>query len=504
MVSAEAAPFAKTGGLADAVSALSKALAQAGHDVKIIIPRYYGINRDYLNLCKKNILVSVGWSEILVDFYNIRDFVVPRALNIDFHMDITNLEYILLNYEKEGKGRLEYYFVDYEKLYGREGIYGDAGCYDYPDNPLRFSVLSRAAFALCKALNWSPDIIHSHDWAAGLTPVILKNFEKYNFPNSKSVFTIHNMGYQGRFPGKAYRLFGFPEEDRQKTHLDWYGEINFMQAAIMASDYVTTVSEKYAKEIQTVEGGFGLDGLMRIFGEDLKGILNGADLTQWNPETDSLIPCNYSITDFTGKSICKNSLQQQFFLEQNSSVPIIGIICRFADQKGINELFAPNYGCMYRMCKELPVQFVIVGSGESWCEKEVQKLSELLPNLSCYIGYNEHIAHLVEAGCDYFLMPSRYEPCGLNQIYSMLYGTLPIVRATGGLDDTVENLDEARGTGTGFKFYDLSPESIFNTVKWAISKFSDKNLIKTMQIAGMTKDFSWQKSAEEYIKLYKS
>ena len=473
MVSSEAAPFAKTGGLADAVSALSLSLAEAGHEVKILIPRYYSINRDSLSLLRKSVLVNTGWSEIPVDFYSTGEN--PQVC-----------------------------FVDYEKLFGREGIYGSDFTPDYPDNPLRFSVLARSAFALCRAIGWIPDIMHSHDWSGSLVPVLLRHFEKKDFPCTKSVLTIHNMGYQGRYPYAAFRLLGLPDEYFSKAHFDYYGNLNFLQAGIIAADKVNTVSETYAKEIQTPEGGFGLDGLMRVLGENLQGIVNGADLKLWNPSEDVYISARYSAQNLSGKAKCKEALQEYFGLEKNPDVPLVGMVSRLADQKGIHELFEPAYGCMPHLCIETGAQFVVVGSGAPWCQDELRSLGSRFPNFRCYVGYKEEISHLVEAGSDYFLMPSRYEPCGLNQIYSMIYGTLPIVHSTGGLNDTVENYNPQDGSGTGFKFYDYSPDIIRSTVKWALSAFPNKEHIRKMQLSGMKKDFSWKKSAEVYVRMYES
>ena len=470
MISSEAAPYAKTGGLADAVSALSKTLTELGHDVKILIPRYYGIDRQQLELCKSAVPVSTGFSIISVDFY------------------------------KDGFT----YFVDYEPLFGRDGVYGDKNTPDFYDNPLRFSVLSRSAFVLCKALKWIPDVIHSHDWAACLTPVLLNYIERPDFPKTKTLLSIHNQGYQGISEGKCYEQLGLSELLRYKSGLEYYGNINLLKAGIVSSDAICTVSKTYAQEIQTPEQGFGLDGLLRIRKDKLFGIVNGADLTEWNPKTDKYISANYSIKDMSGKAKCKAELQKRFGLPVNPDVPLIGMVGRLASQKGISELFAPDSGCIKKIANELNVQIVLVGSGEKWCQEEIQKLSAELPNFKGYIGYSEDLSHSVEAGSDFFLMPSRYEPCGLNQIYSMLYGTLPIVRSTGGLADTVENCNETEKSGTGFKFNDLTPEAIFNTVKWALSVYENKPLMKALQKNGMSQNFSWEKSAQEYVEIYKN
>lgn len=475
MVSAEAAPFAKTGGLADAVSALSKALAEAGHDVKIIIPRYYFIDRKNLILEKKSVLVNIGFSDIIVNFYC---------------ADYKNLHI---------------YFVDYEKLFGRSGIYGENAQSAYADNPLRFNVLARAAFALCCELGWIPDIIHAHDWSAGMVPVLLKFFEKDNFRNTKSVLTIHNLAYQGTFSDRAFPLLGLPEDFKSKAWFDQYGSINFLKAAIFCADKITTVSPSYAKEISGPEFGCGLDGLIRLRSKDFEGIINGADLSEWNPENDRYIPFKYSKDSLEKKAKNKAELQKRFSLKVDSEIPVVGIVCRLVEQKGVNELFAPNFGAMYRMCRDFNVQFVVAGTGESWCENEIDALQKKLPNLARFNGYSEEISHLIEAGSDYFLMPSKYEPCGLNQIYSMIYGTLPIVHDTGGLSDTVIQFDEKTGQGTGFKFTELTPDAIYGTVKWALSFYRNKKLIEKLRIQAMSQNFSWEKSAEEYVnKIYKN
>lgn len=479
MVSAELFPFAKTGGLADAVAALSKALSECGNEVKIIIPRYYKIDRTKLSLHSNGVCINMGNQDIVADFYT------------------TTL----------ADSNVTVYFVDYEKLYGREGIYGSCVEPDYFDNPIRFSLLARAAFALCENLNWIPDIIHSHDWSSCLVPVLLKYYRTSNlliFRNTESVLTIHNMGYQGKYHFNAFKFLGLPDVARQSLGFEQFDFINFLKAGITCADFITTVSPTYSNEIKTPLGGFGLDGLIRVRSDSVFGILNGADTTEWNPISDKYLPKNYSVENISGKRECKKILQKKFSIPINEDVPIIGMVTRLAEQKGISEVFSPMYGCMYRMCFELKAQFVIVGSGDSWCEKEIKLLTEKLPNLGSYIGYNEEMSRLVEAGSDFFLMPSKYEPCGLNQIYSMLYGTIPIVRYTGGLADTIEKYDEISGTGTGFIFYDLTPDAIFNTVKYAIKIFNEnKAHYRNMQQKGMRKQFLWTDAAKKYLEIYK-
>ena len=279
--------------------------------------------------------------------------------------------------------------------------------------------------------------------------------------------------------------------------------MNFLQAGLTTADMITTVSPTYANEVQSAEGGFGLDGLLRHRREVLRGILNGVDTQVWNPSLDKHLPANYSAADLSGKKVCKEALQRKMGLDINPDVPVIGIVTSLADQKGIAEVFAPTYGCLYRLCTTMNVQVVVLGSGEKWCESEIYSLQAKLPNFRAFIGYDESLSHLVEAGSDFFLMPSKYEPCGLNQMYSLLYGTLPIVRRTGGLADTVEQYNQDTGEGDGFLFDSLTPNAIYDTVGWAVwAYYNRKNDIAKMQQRGMNKKFGWDIAADEYLKVY--
>lgn len=471
MISAEAHPYAKTGGLADAVSSLSYALSKRGHEVRIVLPRYYSINKNSLDLTFQNLAVKTINSEIFCSVYN-SGF---------------------------------YYFLDYEKFFGRTGIYGPNPDSEYPDNPLRFATLCRGALEFCSKTNWIPDIVHCHDWSASFASVLLKfNLAGPQFSSTKSVLSIHNLGYQGRYPNQAYSLLGIDENLRFSSGFEQSYGINFLKAGITCADKITTVSPTYAKEIQTSEGGFNLDGLIRVRANSLTGITNGIDDIEWNPETDSKIPFNFSKNNLSNKLKNKIELQKRFNLPQNPDVPVIGIISRLAEQKGIRQLFDSDYGCMKKMLSELNVQFAVVGTGEHWCQEEIHKITGEFNNFGSFIGYNEEVSHLVEAGADFFLMPSQYEPCGLNQLYSMMYGTLPIVRNTGGLADTVIQYNN-EGTGTGFKFYDLTPDAIFGTVKWVL-EINEQNpqIIKKMRQNAMNQNFSWSESAANYEKIYNS
>lgn len=477
MVTSEAVPFAKTGGLADAVSALAIALSKQGHDVRLIMPRYYKIDRSKLIPIPGPMGVPQGYQEVWTEVY---ESTLPQT-------------------------KVPVYFIDHEHSFGRDGIYGVPGETDFHDNPQRFSLLNHAVFQLCRKLQWIPDILHAHDWAAALSPVILKFKEKYSeFKDTKSVFTIHNTGYQGVYSKHLYPHTGLSWEHFYAAGFEDWDRMNFLKAALISSDKLTTVSPTYAQEIQRPEYGFRMDGILRYRSQDLVGILNGVDTEIWNPAKDTLIPAQYSYKTLEKKAVNKKALQERLGLPVDDTVPIFGIITRLAEQKGVSELFGPTYGSAWRMCTEMKIQMVVLGSGEEWAENEIATLSHKLPNFKSYIGYDEALSHLIEAGSDFFLMPSRYEPCGLNQMYSLLYGTLPIVRRTGGLNDTVENYNEQTGTGTGFVFEHLNPQSIYDTVGWACFAWYNKpEHIKKMQERGMKQEFGWDVSAKEYEQLYK-
>ena len=478
MVSAEVVPFAKTGGLADMVSALAIQLTKMGHDVKIVMPRYYKIDRKKLQLLPGPMAIAAGQVETWSAVY------------------YTNMP---------GCDKLPVYFIDHEGCFGRDGVYGTKTETDFHDNPYRFAVLCHGAFQLCRKIGWFPDIIHAHDWSTCLAPVLLKHVCRYcGFEKTASVLTIHNQGYQGQYGKDTVPALGIDWGLYYGAGLEHQGGINLLQGGVSSADMITTVSPTYAHEIQTMEGGFGMDGLLRVRSDVIKGILNGADVEQWNPAIDKRIPFNYSAKDMSGKAKCKAELQRRMGLEVNPDIPLVGIVTRLVDQKGIAEVFAPTYGSVYQICTDMKVQFAVLGSGERWCENEINTLQSKLGNFRAYIGYDENLSHLIEAGSDFFLMPSRYEPCGLNQIYSMLYGTLPIVRRTGGLADTVDNYNQETGEGTGFLFDQLTPRAVYDTVGWAVWAYYNRpEHIKKMQIEGMGRTFGWDKAAEGYLDVYK-
>ena len=479
MVSAECVPFAKTGGLADAVAALAGSLSEQGHEVKVVMPRYYKIDRSKLTALPGALGVPVGlgqeWTEV---------YTAPLP----------------------GFPKVEVYFLDHEQCFGRDGVYGTKAEPDFHDNPYRFSLLAHGAFQVCNKLQWFPDIVHAHDWSAGLATVLLKHVCRWQpqFSRTASVYTIHNMGYQGVYGKDKFTDLGIDWGLYYGAGFERDGAINFLQAGISCADMVTTVSPTYAREIQTEAGGFGLDGLLRVRSDVVRGIVNGVDTGTWNPRTDRCLPANYSASDMRGKAECKRKLQEAFGLPVRPDVPVVGMVGRLVSQKGIAEVFAPTYGSVYGICTTMDVQFAIIGTGERWCEDEINALQSKLPNLRAKIGYSESLSHLVEAGSDFFLMPSQYEPCGLNQMYSELYGTLPIVRRTGGLADTVQNYNEQTGEGTGFMFDSLTPGAIYDTVGWAVwAYYNRKDHISRMQKRGMSQDFTWKASCDRYVEVYR-
>src|SRR5438309_8160004 len=469
-VASEGLPFSKPGGLADVLEALPKALVGQGHDVAVVLPRYR--NTQIKNIVIKSLTVPMGTS---LRFPAIAVAAPP--------------------------GGVQYFFVDDAEYFNREQLYGVAG-HDYPDNAERFAEVARAAIELAKQL-WLPDVIHCHDWQSALVPVLLRTAYTPD-PQLSAIpviFTIHNMGYHGLFPRDVLARIGLPDSLFRVDGLEFFGHVNYLKGGLIFSDYLTTVSRKYAEEIQTTEYGHGLDGVVRTRADHLVGILNGVDYSVWNPEVDSLIAARYSAKDLSGKQACKRDLLAAFQLpEENLQRPLIGIVSRFADQKGFDLLAQVADELMQE-----DIAIVALGSGEAKHERMFRELSQQFPErLAVKIAYDNTLAHKIEAGADVFLMPSRYEPCGLNQIYSLRYGTVPVVRATGGLDDTVENFDVEHGTGTGFKFAEYSGAAFLYAVKQALQHYADERIWKRIQLNGMIKDFSWKTPAAEYAKVYQA
>ncbi len=468
----ECVPFSKTGGLADVVGALPRALASLGHQVSVYVPRY-----------RQTKLTD---SQTVV-----RSITIPFDDKYRFCSVVT----------AGSSGGVRFYFVDYPPYFDREALYGGpAG--DYPDNAERFALFSRAVLEASKVLG-VPHVFHCHDWQSALVPVMLRTLysEDPAFREVATVFTIHNMGYQGLFPPDTLPLLMLPWDLFTISKMEFFGQVNFLKGALVLSDFVTTVSKKYSQEIQTTEYGFGLEGVLRNRAATVTGILNGVDYDEWSPETDKFVVAKYSPQDLSGKLKCKQDLLNTFGItnaDTNSKAPVIGIVSRFAAQKGF-DLIAQ---IMDRLAREEMIM-VVLGSGDKLFEDMFQRLNKQFPNkIAVKVAYDNAIAHKIEAGADMFLMPSRYEPCGLNQIYSLKYGTVPIVRATGGLDDTIEPWDARTGKGTGFKFSDYTGEALLATIKQALLAYRDPSSWQMLMRNGMSRDFSWGASAREYGKVY--
>jgi len=472
-VASEGLPYSKTGGLGDVVQALPKALVEMGHQVAVLLPRYRG--NKITSTLVSSVTVSLGDQ---VRFPSIAEGVSVAGVR--------------------------YFFVDDPGYFEREHPYGDKSG-DYPDNAERFTEFSRVAIEFAKRV-LLPDVIHCHDWQTALVPVLLRT-QHANDPAVRSlpvVLTIHNLAYQGIFPQSALRKAGLPANLFSFDALEFYGRINLLKGGLLFADYLSTVGRRYAKEIQTPEYGAGLEGVILQRADRLVGILNGADYSIWNPETDQLIAQNYSSQNLEGKKACKKDLLKTFRLPSDKPKdlerPLIGIVSRFADQKGF-DLIAQIASEM--MNENLSL--VALGTGQPEYENLFKLLAQTYPaSAAAKIGYDDALAHKIQAGADIFLMPSRYEPCGLNQMYSLRYGTVPVVRATGGLDDTIQNFDPQTQQGTGFKFEAYDGNALLDCLRTTLKMYQSENTWQTIQRNGMAKDFSWKTSAASYVTLYEA
>jgi starch synthase len=462
MVASEATPFAKTGGLADVLGALPAALAERGENVAVVIPAYR----------------ETRYPQPPREAY--RDLSIPIGPGY------------LVNILETAQRGVTYYFVECPALYDRDGIYG-SGPADFPDNHLRFAVLSLAAIGVARHL-FPADLLHLHDWQAALAPVYMREHFHGDptFRRVKSLLTIHNLGYQGIFGPQVVTQLGLDPRWMNPEQLGFFGDVNFLKAGIAWSDAISTVSKGYAREIQTPEYGFGLDEFLRKHGP-ITGIVNGVDYSQWSPEHDPHIAQNYSAADLSGKRACKQAILAEYGLpHDNADRPLAAIVSRFASQKGFDILA----DAASRLLQD-DLDLVVLGSGEPVYESMFHALARAYPDqVGVQIGYDDGLSHRIEAGGDMFLMPSQYEPCGLNQIYSLKYGTVPVVRATGGLDDTIDK-------DTGFKFRDYSGDALLESVRLALKAFRNKDDWTRRMRRCMQKDFSWKASAGEYVELYR-
>jgi starch synthase len=471
MVGSEAVPYAKTGGLADVIGALPRALVRLGHDVDVVVPRYRSIR---IGEPIGHVTVPVG----------------PQSVDAG-----------VLATHADG---VRFVFIDQPRYFDREFLYG-VGNEDYPDNAERFAFLARAALAWAGSTGDPYAAVHAHDWQAGLVPVLLA-LEFGSHPTlggAGAVFTIHNLAYQGLFGADWLPRLGLGWELMHVNALEYWGRVSYLKGGITYSRLITTVSPRYAREIQTPALGFGFDGILRQRSSDLLGILNGIDYDQWDPERDVHLPESFSASNLSGKRAAKRALLETYGLAVSGSTlnrPLVGLVSRMVDQKGFDLLAA--------VAEELPrldASFVLLGSGERRYEDLWGALASRYPDrIGARIGFDEPLAHLIEGGADIFLMPSRFEPCGLNQMYSLRYGTVPVVRATGGLVDTVRDYDPRTGTGTGFMFEEYSPQALLATLRSALAVFAHEDVWRGIQAAGMSEDNSWDARARECVRVYEN
>lgn len=476
VAASEVVPFAKSGGLADVAGALPKALRELGHDVRVVMPRYYIVDKEKYGLKPLEGSLGVPMGSMGEAWASVFEGVLPGT-------------------------DVPVYFIEHEGFFGRKGLYDENG-EGYGDNDNRFIFFSKAVMQLAKKLRFRPDVIHANDWHTAAIPILLNTTYAFDpdFEYTGTLLSIHNLQHQGKFYKGAMDVLGVGWEHYNANELEEYQGVNLLKGGIVHADAINAVSKKYAQEIRTPDFGWGLDGLINANAYKLYGILNGVDYDEWSPAVDTLIPKTYDMDDLSGKAVCKKTLQKQFNLPQRADLPVIGLVGRLAEQKGIGLLAAAIWNLM-----EMDIQIVLLGAGEKWAEHFFGDVASKYPEkFACYIGYQNDLAHQIEAGSDLFLMPSLFEPCGLNQIYSLRYGTLPIVRATGGLDDTIENYHSESKSGTGFKFYDATPEALSGTVKWVVDVwYNDKDGFDQLRRNAMAKRFDWSEAAKAYDDLYR-
>jgi starch synthase len=468
MIASEALPFAKTGGLADVLGALPVALARLGHEVDVVMPRYRGI--------------TAGEP--------------AGAVTVRLGGQVADAQIRIAD-----AGRVRTIFIDHPPYFDRDYLYGTAE-QDYPDNPERFAFLSLAALEWAGSAPHRFDVVHGHDWQSGLAPVLLRNgYAPATLANTPAVFTIHNLAYQGVFDASWLTRLGFGWSLMRIDALEYWGRISYLKGGIMFSRMITTVSPRYAREIQTPELGFGFDGILRHRADDLVGILNGIEYDRWDPARDPYLPEPFDATRLAGKLAAKRMVLETFGMPAGAAAlarPLVGLISRLVDQKG--------FDLIAEIADELPkldASFVLLGSGDRRYEDLWLGLASRHPDrIGAMIGFDEPLAHRIEGGADLFLMPSRFEPCGLNQMYSLRYGTVPVVRAVGGLHDTVRNFNPRTGEGTGFSFDEYSAQTLLDTLRSALGVYRDRETWRRIQQAGMTQDFSWDASARQYVKVY--
>ncbi len=475
MVSSEAVPFCKSGGLADVVGALSNALAMVGEDVRVVLPLYGSVEADsFTDLPFRGEISLLGSTETVT-------------------------------FKETTLGKVTYYFIQHPDFTARKGIYGDTSFTPYHDNLKRFTILNKAALVLCKLLAWKVDVMHCHDWTCGFLPYLLSLHTDAFFQNTKSVMTIHNLAYQGEFSRLELLSCDMLPEQRMFSGHPPAKRTNMLKTGLEFADRLTTVSPTYAKEIQSKEFGCSLEGLLRKRSSVLEGIINGIDPDEWNPMTDSFIAHHFSGEDQSGKALIKRELQEEFHLPVDQKVPLFAMISRLAEQKGFVELLEGSPCALEEMLENNAMQMILIGTGDSEMEKKLRDLGQRYDSLSVNILFSNKAAHRLEAGADFFLMPSRYEPCGLNQLYSLRYGTIPVARRTGGLADSIIDLDEDPEEGTGILFESMSGHGILQAVQRALQWWmKGPDTIQRIRERCMLWDSSWERSAKAYQTLYES
>ena len=480
-VTAEVTPFARTGGLGDVAGTLPRELAALGHDVRVVMPLYQTVREQGFPLTP---LLS--------------ELPVPLAFG-NRTARVWQGQLDEPGSATPSRPSVPVYFIEHDPYFQRPALYGDDNG-DYPDNAFRFLFFCRAALALPTGLQWFPQVFHCHDWHTGFVPAYLRFLPALDprLTSAATLFTIHNLAYQGVFPAWVFGLTGLPLSLFQPAELEFFGGVNFMKAGLRYADRITTVSPTYAEEICTPEGGFGLDGVLRERREALIGILNGADYHAWNPATDSHTAVRYDAADTSGKAACKTALLHAYDLPADPETLLISSITRLVDQKGMDVLAAAIDRLLTLDCS-----FVLLGSGDARYERFFTDLAHTHPQrVGVQLGFDDVLAHQIQAGSDCLLVPSRFEPCGLTQMYAMRYGTLPIVRSTGGLRDTVVPHDAIDGLGTGFVFTEATTDALVAAIREAASIFADKSRWRQLQDNAMTRDFSWGQSAAHYVELY--
>lgn len=477
MISSEAVPFAKTGGLADVVTGLARALDRMGHNVTLILPHHRRFIPAELSGTPTGRAVSVTLARQVVEGW-VRRLTLPDS-------------------------GIDALLIDQPAYFDRPGLYVERGA-DFPDNAERFIFFSRAALEACEAFGLQPDIVHVHDWQTALVaPLLDVQYRRRNgFRATRSVLTLHNLAFQGNYPRSTYELTGLPPELFTWDKLEFWGNFNLLKGGCVYADRLTTVSPTYAREICTPEYGWGLEGVLRHRGRALTGILNGVDTEDWNPAADPHLPLAYTVdTVAEGKSRAKADLQRDLGLAVEPDTPLCGMVTRLTSQKGLDLIAAAADQML-----GLPAQYVFLGAGDPTYESLLTSMAEKAPGrVAASIGYSEPLAHRIEAGADIFLMPSRFEPCGLNQMYSLMYGTVPLVHAVGGLADSVVNLTpqtRADGAASGFVFYDYTADAFLGTLRWGLATFRDRPTWQALQRCGMTQDLSWSGSARRYLDVY--